>query len=127
MIYRPGAATLEVVAETITWKKGKSDKIGLKVPLTQPLLALLHAGVVYGFDRPANAWEEWTGSDAVLQRVEWANAAAQRLGAQSDPVSLAESALGPQLTAETRNAIARAASPAQGLALLFASPEFQRR
>src|SRR5258706_4917524 len=75
---------------------------------------------------PDNA-ESWTGSDAVLQRVEWANAVAQRLGGQSDPVALADAALGPLLNADTRIAITRAASPAQGLALLFASPEFQRR
>ncbi|HXJ00105.1 MAG TPA: DUF1800 domain-containing protein [Micropepsaceae bacterium] len=71
--------------------------------------------------------DSWTGSDAILQRVEWANAAAQKLGGQSDPVRLADEALGPQLGAETRTAITRAASPAQGLAILFASPEFQRR
>ena len=29
--------------------------------------------------------DSWTGSDAVLQRVEWANAAAQRLGANRIP------------------------------------------
>src|SRR5258708_12939952 len=29
--------------------------------------------------------DSWTGSDAVLQRVEWANAAALKLGVQSDP------------------------------------------
>jgi uncharacterized protein (DUF1800 family) len=75
---------------------------------------------------PDNA-DAWTGSDAILQRVEWANAAAAKLGGQSDPVRLADEALGPFLTAETRTAISRAASPAQGLALLFASPEFQRR
>jgi uncharacterized protein (DUF1800 family) len=71
--------------------------------------------------------QSWTGSAAILQRVEWANAAAQKLGGQSDPLKLAEDALGPLLTPETRTAITRAASPAQGLALLFASPEFQRR
>jgi uncharacterized protein (DUF1800 family) len=69
----------------------------------------------------------WTGSDAVLERVEWANAAAEKLGTHSDPVMLAEQALGPLLKPETRTLIQRAASPAQGLALLFASPEFQRR
>jgi uncharacterized protein (DUF1800 family) len=69
----------------------------------------------------------WTGSDAILQRVEWANVAAAKLGTQSDPVKLADEALGPLLGADTRIAISRAASPSQGLALLFASPEFQRR
>ena len=71
--------------------------------------------------------QAWTGSDAVLQRVEWANAAAQRLSTGRDPVVLADESLGPLLRPETRTAISRAASPAQGLALLFASPEFQRR
>jgi signal transduction histidine kinase len=65
LIYEPGGRSLEVVAETITWKKGKSDKIGLKLSLPEPLLTLLHPGVVYGFDRPGKAWEEWTGSEAV--------------------------------------------------------------
>ncbi len=69
----------------------------------------------------------WTGSDAVLKRVEWADAAAKRLGAQSDPVMLADEALGPLLSGDTRTAISRAASPAEGLGLLFVSPEFQRR
>jgi signal transduction histidine kinase len=62
-IHEPGD-TLEVVAETIAWKKGKSDKIGLKLPLPGPLLGLVRPGVVYGFDRPGAAWEEWTGSEA---------------------------------------------------------------
>jgi uncharacterized protein (DUF1800 family) len=84
------------------------------------------------FSAPSpNGWPDdaqaWTGSDAVLQRVEWANAAAQRLNTGRDPVALADEALGPLLTLQTRTAISRAASPAQGLALLFASPEFQRR
>ena len=64
LIYEPGG-TLEVVAETITWKKGKSDKIGLTLPLPESLLGLLRPGVVYGFDRTGRAWEEWTGAAAV--------------------------------------------------------------
>lgn len=71
--------------------------------------------------------EAWTGADAVLERVQWANAAAQRLSSGADPVQLADAALGPFLTEDTKLAIARAESPAQGLGLLFASPEFQRR
>ena len=65
LIYNPGTDLLEVVAETITWKKGKSDKIGLKLPLGTTLLGLLEPGVVYGFDRPADAWQEWTTNSAV--------------------------------------------------------------
>ena len=65
LIYNSGTDLLEVVAETITWKKGKSEKIGLKLPLSTTLLGLLEPGVVYGFDRPADAWQEWTTSSAV--------------------------------------------------------------
>ena len=65
-----------------------------------------------------------TVAPELVQRV---RAAAEKLGSQSDPVILADEALGPLLRPETRTLIQRAASPAQGLALLFASPEFQRR
>jgi uncharacterized protein (DUF1800 family) len=71
--------------------------------------------------------QSWSGSEAVLERVEWANAAAEKIGAQSDPMRIADAAIGPLLGPDTKTAIARAASPAQGLAILFASPEFQRR
>jgi signal transduction histidine kinase len=64
LIYE-GGGTLEVVAEAITWKKGKSDRVGQKLPLPESLLGLLRPGVVYGFDRPARAWEEWTDAGAV--------------------------------------------------------------
>jgi signal transduction histidine kinase len=64
-IYDHEAGTLEVAAETITWKKGKSDKIGQKLALSDSCLALLRPGVVYGFDRPDRVWEEWTGAGAV--------------------------------------------------------------
>jgi uncharacterized protein (DUF1800 family) len=69
----------------------------------------------------------WSGSEAILQRVEWANAAGERLGASVDAMALADQALGPLLHNETKEAMRRAASPAQALALLFVSPEFQRR
>jgi signal transduction histidine kinase len=62
VLIHEGGGTLEVVAEAITWKKGKSDRIGQKIPLPDSLLDLLCPGVVYGFDRPANAWEEWTNA-----------------------------------------------------------------
>jgi signal transduction histidine kinase len=63
LIYEGG--TLEVAAETITWKKGKSDRIGLKFPLPESLAPLLRPGAVYGFDRPVQTWEEWTDAGAV--------------------------------------------------------------
>jgi uncharacterized protein (DUF1800 family) len=43
------------------------------------------------------------------------------------PGALADDVLGPTLSKATAQAIARAESPAQGLTLLLASAEFQRR
>ena len=64
LIYAPDVRSLEVVAERITWKKGKSDKIGVKIALNERLLGLLRPGTVHGFDRRGTGWHEWTGSGA---------------------------------------------------------------
>jgi uncharacterized protein (DUF1800 family) len=79
-----------------------------------------------------NGWPdleaEWLGADAVWKRFEWANQTAEGLAsATMNPGALAEDVLGPQLSKATAQAIARAQSPAQGLTILLASPEFQRR
>ncbi|MBL8589304.1 MAG: DUF1800 family protein [Methylobacteriaceae bacterium] len=69
----------------------------------------------------------WTTPEGVKARVEFA-AAIGRLGAAGvDPRALAEEALGPLLSAETRQAVARAESRPQAIALLLMAPEFQRR
>jgi uncharacterized protein (DUF1800 family) len=46
---------------------------------------------------------------------------------QADPREIFEETLGPIASAETRQAITRAESRPQALALLFMAPEFQRR
>lgn len=70
---------------------------------------------------------QWDGPDALLKRIEWVTRVGERLGDRAKPLPLAESALGAALSERTRMAIARAASAAQGTALLLASPEFMRR
>jgi uncharacterized protein (DUF1800 family) len=64
-------------------------------------------------------------------RLDVANAfalrALERAGEQLDPNALVDDALGPLASTETRQAVARAESRAQALALLVMSPEFQRR
>ncbi|HEY0303063.1 MAG TPA: DUF1800 domain-containing protein [Rhizomicrobium sp.] len=71
---------------------------------------------------------EWLGADAVWKRFEWAGQAAQSVASAAiDPGDLARDVLGPALSKATAQAIARAESPAQGLTLLLASAEFQRR
>ena len=52
---------------------------------------------------------------------------ARRIAAGVDPKAVFEEALAPIASAETRQAIARAESRPQALALLLMSPEFQRR
>src|SRR6516162_10817948 len=52
---------LELVAEQIAWQKGKSRRIGLKLPLNDDIWALLRKNTVYGFDRQNGGWDEWSG------------------------------------------------------------------
>lgn len=74
-----------------------------------------------GFDDVAAAW-----MDGLAQRLDIANQLSRR-AAGIDPQALIETALGPLASADTRQAVARAESRPQALALLLMSPEFQRR
>ncbi len=67
------------------------------------------------------------GPEAVLRRVEWAQGAANKLLGKQSYVNLANLAIGPILSSATREALSSAHDQHQGLALLFGSPEFQRR
>jgi uncharacterized protein (DUF1800 family) len=69
---------------------------------------------------------EWASPEGISARLD---AAAQwgRQNAKLDPQALLDSAIGPAASPETRQAVARAESRAQAVALLFMSPEFQRR
>jgi uncharacterized protein (DUF1800 family) len=69
----------------------------------------------------------WAAPDAVMKRLEWAEALAARTDARARPEAVAEAALGPLLASGAREAIQRAESSAQGLVLMLMSPEFQRR
>ncbi len=68
-----------------------------------------------------------TWLDGLAQRLEIANSFAQRVGANHDAQAVADTTLGPLLTAETRRAIAAAESKPQALTFLLMAPEFQRR
>jgi uncharacterized protein (DUF1800 family) len=70
---------------------------------------------------------DWDGSSALLKRIAWADAVAQRLGSERSARDLAPEVLGTTLSDETSKAIARAESGPQALTLLLASPEFMRR
>ncbi len=70
---------------------------------------------------------QWGGADALYKRIEWANTVARRVGSRVNPVELGQAILGPAFGTETRKAVSRAESLSQGMTLLLASPNFQRR
>jgi uncharacterized protein (DUF1800 family) len=65
--------------------------------------------------------------DGLSERLDVANRLAGRVAALVDPLALIDTALGPLASPETRQAVGRAESRPQALALLLMSPEFQRR
>ena len=69
----------------------------------------------------------WAGPDALVRRVEVAQRIGDASGATVDARALAEKLFPDSLSETTRTAVARAESPAEGLALLLVSPEFVRR
>ncbi|MGI9341377.1 MAG: DUF1800 domain-containing protein [Gammaproteobacteria bacterium] len=70
---------------------------------------------------------DWDGADALMKRIEWAQALGQRAGPAFEPLDVAIDCLGPALGAHSKIAVRRAESKPQGLAMLMMSPEFQRR
>jgi uncharacterized protein (DUF1800 family) len=65
--------------------------------------------------------------DGLAGRLDIANLLARRVGEQVDAREVFEETLAPLASTETRQAIVRAESRPQALALLFMAPEFQRR
>src|SRR5262245_11183533 len=55
---------LRVVAEQIAWTKAKSERIGLRLPITREAAAALQSERLYGFDRHGDSWREWNGAPA---------------------------------------------------------------
>ncbi len=75
-----------------------------------------------GFGDDNAAW-----MDGLPERLDIANQLARRVGGLVDPEEMADAALGPLASPETRQALARAESRPQALALLLMAPEFLRR
>ncbi len=59
-IWNPATETLDLVAEQISWRKSKSDRIGQSFALSREQAAALASEAVCGFDRTAEGWVEWT-------------------------------------------------------------------
>jgi uncharacterized protein (DUF1800 family) len=80
-----------------------------------------------GPDGFADTAAHWGSSSGMRGRVDVASLIARRAEGGSDPATLLDQTIGPIASPSTRSAIAAADSRAQGLAILFSSPEFQRR
>ncbi len=94
---------------------------GLMQQLGQPVW---RPGSPAGWDDIASAW---AGPDALVRRVEAAERMAGRAASQIDARALAARLFPNALSPATAQAIERAESPGQGLALLLVAPEFLRR
>ncbi|WP_273557155.1 DUF1800 family protein [Methylobacterium frigidaeris] len=68
----------------------------------------------------------WASPEGLRARIDLAARMGQ-LATGADPMAFAEAVLGPLATDETRTALRRAESRAQGIALVLMAPEFQRR
>ena len=64
LIREESEPALRVVAEQIAWAKAKSERIGLRIPLTDRATRLLQSERVYGFDRHGDDWGEWRESES---------------------------------------------------------------
>lgn len=100
---------------------GPQQTVGLLQQLGQPIW---RPGSPAGWDDVAASW---AGPDAIMRRVEAAERFAGRAGQAVDPRTRAAAVLPDALAPTTAQAIARAESPGQGIALLLVSPDFLRR
>jgi uncharacterized protein (DUF1800 family) len=71
--------------------------------------------------------DQWIGPESVLRRAEWTMSVAHKASAAHQPLDMFEDTIAPVATRETRLAVERAPSAADAIALILASPEFQRR
>jgi len=70
---------------------------------------------------------DWIGAEALLQRIDLVRFVARAVYTRFDPAGLLENTIGPVASDDTRSAVVRAGSAQEAIALLFSSPEFQRR
>jgi uncharacterized protein (DUF1800 family) len=114
------------------WTVSTGRALGMKQMLPLAAVGLLNQlgqpiwkpGSPAGYDDIAASW---AGPDALVRRVEASERFATRSGGAIDARSLAPKLFPGALTPATEQALARAESPGQGLALLLVSPEMLRR
>ena len=112
------------------WLVAASRATDVRLPDVRPLLnaqnmlsePLWRPPAPKGFDDVNAAW-----MDGLAQRLEIANQFARRVAPAADPRQLVETALGTLASAETRQAVARAETRPEAIAMLLMSSEFLRR
>jgi len=127
--WRPAPAKFKTPWE---WAVSSYRALGLADIKPQAVQGLLNQlgqpvwkpGQPIGYDDTAPSW---AGPDAVMRRVEAAERFAARSGATIDARALAPRLFPDAVSPATTQALARAESPGQALALLLVSPEMMRR
>jgi uncharacterized protein (DUF1800 family) len=117
-VKRPGewlVAALRATGQTLGIRRVVGAEALLGEPLWRP-------PAPKGFPDDNAAWLA-----GIAERLEIANAFGQRYGPSLDAMAVAEAALGPLASGDTRQAIARAESRPQALTLALMAPEFLRR
>jgi uncharacterized protein (DUF1800 family) len=106
----------------------------LKLPLhafEQNVGAVMAMGQLLGRAPSPQGWpdqaEDWLSPDALMKRVQWAERFGEANREAVDIRVLMRQAFAQDLSTVTANAIERAESGAQALALAMVSPEFLRR
>lgn len=138
-----GAVTRELLAADEAWnapaKKLRSpvefvvatERVVAKPELSKALIAALSAMGQPLWNPPSpkgfpDTNASWAAPASIKARLEF-SAKLAASAAERDPKELLEEAFAMTASRDTRNAVRRAESKAQGIALLLMSPEFQRR
>jgi uncharacterized protein (DUF1800 family) len=129
----------EWIAATLRVAKAAPAESGSVIDLRSPASDWINIGRLMNFQvalgqplwRPPapNGWSDIEAAwiDGVPRRLGIANEIANRARPEADPLDLLEGSLGPLVSADTRQTIARAESRTQAFALLLMTPEFLRR
>jgi len=105
--------------------------LALGDPPIDPVAALTRMNQPIWSPPGPDGWPEaagsWISPPGLTARIEWASQLGVALESRVDPNTFVDVALGPLARRETRAAVRAAAERWEGIALVLASPEFNRR
>ncbi|MBE7635549.1 DUF1800 family protein [Sneathiella sp. P13V-1] len=96
--------------------------------VTKGLVTLGH--VPFNADSPqgwADTEKHWLTPEALMRRIEWGQSLSRNMKIEHNPARYFKEAVGDQASDEAMKMVAGAETASDGMALLFASAEFQRR